>query len=136
MNFKILGIEHVGLAQNSENSELSSFFENVLNLSKNTEIIEEQKVLTEIFDTGSGKIELLSATEPESVINKYLTKKGQSAHHIALLVDNLEEVLKYLKSKNVQLIDKTPKSGADNMIIAFVHPRSTPGILLEFCQKV
>ena len=136
MNFKILGIEHVGLAQNSENSELSSFFENVLNLSKNTEIIEEQKVLTEIFDTGSGKIELLSATEPESVINKYLTKKGQSAHHIALLVDNLEEVLKYLKSKNVQLIDKTLKSGADNMIIAFVHPRSTPGILLEFCQKV
>ena len=70
-----------------------------LNISKKTEIVEGQKVLTEIFDTGAGKIELLSATEPESVITKYLAKKGQSAHHIALLVDNLEEALKYLKSK-------------------------------------
>ena len=135
MNFKILGIEHIGVAQNSSNSQLSSFLENILNLSKNTEIIDDQKVLTEIFDTGSGKIELLSATEPESVIAKYLAKKGQSAHHIALLVDNLEEALKYLKSKNIKLIDETPKLGADNMMIAFVHPRSTPGILLEFCQK-
>ena len=135
MNFKILGIEHVGLAQNTSNSELSSFLENILNFSKNTEIVDDQKVLTEIFDTGSGKIELLSATDSESVITKYLAKKGQSTHHIALLVDNLEEALKYLKSKNVQLIDETPKSGADNMIIAFVHPHSTPGILLELCQK-
>ena len=135
MNFKILGIEHIGLAQNSSNSELSSFFKNILNLSKSIEIIDDQKVLTEIFDTGSGKIELLSATSPESVIAKYLTKKGQSAHHIALLVDNLEEALKYLKSKNIQLIDEKPKLGADNMIIAFVHPCSTPGILLELCQK-
>ena len=135
MNFKILGIEHIGVAQNSSNSELSSFMENILNLSKNTEIVDDQKVLTEIFDTGSGKIELLSATEPESVITKYLAKKGQSAHHIALLVDNLEEALKYLKSKDIKLIDETPKLGADNMMIAFVHPRSTPGILLEFCQK-
>ena len=135
MNFKILGIEHIGIAQSSSNSELSSFMENILNLSKNTAIVDDQKVLTEIFDTGSGKIELLSATEPESVITKYLAKKGQSAHHIALLVDNLEEALKYLKSKNVKLIDETPKLGADNMIIAFVHPHSTPGILLEFCQK-
>ena len=135
MGFKILGIEHVGLAQNTSNGELSSFLENILNLSKDTGAVDNQKVLTEIFDTGSGKIELLSATESESVITKYLAKKGQSAHHIALLVDNLEEVLKYLKSKNVQLIDETPKLGADNMMIAFVHPRSTPGILLEFCQK-
>ena len=74
MNFKILGIEHIGLAQNSSNSELSSFFEDVLALSKSTEIVDEQKVLTEIFDTGSGKIELLSATDPESVITKYLIR--------------------------------------------------------------
>ena len=72
----------------------------------------------------------------DSVINKYLAKKGESAHHIALLVDNLEEALKYLKSKNVKLIDRRPKRGADNMIIAFVHPHSTPGILLELCQKI
>ena len=135
MDFKILGLEHVGLAQNTSNGELSSFLENILNLSKDTEVVDDQKVLTEIFDTGSGKIELLSTTDSESVITKYLVKKGQSAHHIALLVDNLEEALKYLKSKNVQLIDETPKLGAENMMIAFVHPHSTPGILLELCQK-
>ena len=105
MNFKILGIEHIGIAQSSSDSELSSFLKNILNLSKNTEIVDDQKVLTEIFDTGSGKIELLSATEPESVITKYLAKKGQSAHHIALLGDNLEEALKYLKSRGVSQDD-------------------------------
>ena len=136
MNFKILGIEHIGLAQNSSNSELASFFENILNLPKSNEIVDDQKVLTEIFDTGSGKIELLSATDPESVITKYLAKKGQSVHHIPLLVDNLEEALRYLKSKNIKLIDEVPKLGADNMMIAFVHPHSSPGILLELCQQI
>ena len=92
--------------------------------------------MTEIFDTGAGKIELLSATDQDSIINKYLAKKGQSAHHIALLVDNLEEALKYLKSKNIKLIDEVPKLGADNMMIAFIHPHSTPGILLELCQQI
>jgi len=135
MNFKVLGIEHIGLAQKSENGELSLFLKDVLQLSRNVETVEEQKVLTEIFDTGSGKIELLSATESDSLITKYLSKKGQSAHHIALLVDNLDEALKYLKSKNIKLIDEVPKLGADNMRIAFIHPSSTPGILLEFCQK-
>tara|TARA_B110000116_G_scaffold205924_1_gene181133 strand:- start:119 stop:529 length:411 start_codon:yes stop_codon:yes gene_type:complete len=135
MNFKVLGIEHIGLAQKSENGELSLFLKDVLQLSRNVETVEEQKVLTEIFDTGSGKIELLSATESDSLITKYLSKKGQSAHHIALLVDNLDEALKYLKSKNIKLIDEVPKLGADNMRIAFIHPSSTPGILLELCQK-
>ena len=135
MNFKILGIEHIGIAQDKNSDKLSSFFENILNISKKTEIVEDQKVLTEIFDTGAGKIELLSATDPESVINKYLAKKGESVHHIAILVDDLNEALDYLKSKNVKLINKTPQKGADNMKIAFVHPHSTPGILLELCQE-
>ena len=135
MNFKILGIEHIGIAQDKNSDKLSSFFENILNISKKTEIVEDQKVLTDIFDTGAGKIELLSATDKESVINKYLAKKGESVHHIAILVDNLNEALNYLKSKNVKLINETPQKGADNMRIAFVHPHSTPGILLELCQE-
>ena len=136
MNFKILGIEHIGIAQDKDSDKLSSFFENILNISKKTEIVEDQKVLTDIFDTGAGKIELLSATDKESVINKYLAKKGESVHHIAILVDDLNKALGYLKSKNVKLINETPQKGADNMRIAFVHPHSTPGILLELCQEV
>ena len=135
MNFKILGIEHIGIAQDKDSDKLSSFFENILNISKKTEVVENQKVLTDIFDTGAGKIELLSATDTESVINKYLAKKGESVHHIAILVDDLNEALDYLKSKNVKLINETPQKGADNMRIAFVHPHSTPGILLELCQE-
>ena len=135
MNFKILGIEHIGIAQDKNSDKLSSFFENILNISKKTEVVENQKVLTDIFDTGAGKIELLSATDTESVINKYLAKKGESVHHIAILVDNLNEALDYLKSKNVKLINESPQKGADNMKIAFVHPHSTPGILLELCQE-
>ena len=136
MDFKILGIEHVGIAQNQDSNKLSSFFEDTLNMSKKTEIVDEQKVLTEIFDTGSGKIELLSATDKDSVINKYLAKKGESVHHIAILVDNLDETLKHLKSKNIKLIDHSPQKGADNKKIVFIHPHSTPGILLELCQEV
>ena len=134
MNFKILGIEHIGIAQDKNSDKLSSFFENILNISKKSEVVENQKVLTDIFDKGAGKIELLSATDKESVINKYLAKKGESVHHIAILVDDLNEALDYLKSKNVKLINETPQKGADNMRIAFVHPHSTPGILLELCQ--
>ena len=136
MNFKILGIEHIGIAQDKDSDKLSSFFENILNISKKTEVVENQKVLTDIFDTGAGKIELLSATDTESVINKYLAKKGESVHHIAILVDDLNKALDYLKSKNVKLINETPQRGADNMRIAFVHPHSTPGILLELCQEI
>ena len=135
MNFKILGIEHIGIAQDTDSDKLSSFFESILNIPKKSEVVEDQKVLTEIFDTGAGKIELLSATDTESVINKYLAKKGESVHHIAILVDDLNEALDYLKSKNVKLINETPQKGADNMRIAFVHPHSTPGILLELCQQ-
>jgi len=135
MDFKILGIEHVGIAQNQDSNKLSSFFEDILNMSKKTEIVDEQKVLTEIFDTGSGKIELLSASDKDSVINKYLAKKGESIHHIAILVDNLDAALNYLKLKNVKLINETPQKGADSMKIAFIHPHSTPGMLLELCQE-
>ena len=135
MEFKILGIEHIGIAQDKDSDKLSSFFEDILNMSKKTEIVKGEKVLTEIFDTGAGKIELLSATDKDSVISKYLAKKGESIHHIAILVDNLEVTLDYLKSKNVKLINETPQKGADNMKIAFIHPHSTPGMLLEFCQE-
>ena len=136
MNFKILGIDHIGIATNDNSITLSNFFENILNIPLKEEIVEEQMVLTKIFNTGAGKIELLSATNRKSVINKFLLKKGESVHHLAILVDNIDNALKYLKEKDIKLINEKPEHGADNMKIAFVHPHSTPGILLEFCQKI
>lgn len=136
MNFKILGIDHIGIATNDNSITLSNFFENILNIPLKEEIVEEQMVLTKIFNTGAGKIELLSATNRKSVINKFLLKKGESVHHLAILVDNIDNALKYLKENDIKLINEKPEYGADNMKIAFVHPHSTPGILLEFCQKI
>ena len=136
MKFKILGIEHIGIAQNSGSNELSNFFSDSLNLHSTSELLDDQKVITEIFDTGAGKIELLYPSDKSSVIDKFLSKKGQSIHHVAILVDNIEQLVKHLMLKNVKLINKTPQIGADNKKIIFIHPHSTPGMLLEFCQEI
>ena len=136
MKFKILGIEHIGIAQNSGSNELSNFFSDTLNLHSTSELVDDQKVITEIFDTGAGKIELLYPSDKSSVIDKFLSKKGQSIHHVAILVDNIEQLVKHLMLKNVKLIHETPQIGADNKKIIFIHPHSTPGMLLEFCQEI
>ena len=136
MKFKILGIEHIGIAQNSGSNELSNFFSDTLNLHSTSELVDDQKVITEIFDTGAGKIELLYPSDKSSVIDKFLSKKGQSIHHVAILVDNIEQLVKHLMLKNVKLINETPQIGADNKKIIFIHPHSTPGMLLEFCQEI
>tara|TARA_B100000614_G_C14157539_1_gene331251 strand:+ start:110 stop:520 length:411 start_codon:yes stop_codon:yes gene_type:complete len=135
MNFKVLGIEHIGIATNDNSKKLSIFFERILKLPLKKEIVKNQKVLTEIFETGNGKIELLSATEESSVINKFLNKKGDSIHHLAIRVDNIFNAIEYLQENGIELINNTPQEGADNMIIIFIHPNSTPGLLLELCQN-
>tara|TARA_B100000609_G_C17158211_1_gene404679 strand:- start:520 stop:930 length:411 start_codon:yes stop_codon:yes gene_type:complete len=135
MNFKVLGIEHIGIATNDNSKKLSLFFERILKLPLKREIVKNQKVLTEIFETGNGKIELLSATEESSVINKFLNKKGDSIHHLAIRVDNIFNAIEYLQENGIELINNTPQDGADNMIIIFIHPNSTPGLLLELCQN-
>jgi len=135
MNFKVLGIEHIGIATNDNSKKLSLFFERILKLPLKKEIVKNQKVLTEIFETGNGKIELLSATEESSVINKFLNKKGDSIHHLAIRVDNIFNAIEYLQENGIELINNTPQDGADNMIIIFIHPNSTPGLLLELCQN-
>ena len=136
MKFTILGIEHVGIAQNTNSEQLSNFFSDILKLPNEREFVENQKVITEIFDTGAGKIELLFPSEESSVISKFLSKKGQSMHHIAISVDNIDELIKHLLSNDIKLINEKPQTGADNKKIIFIHPHSTPGILLEFCQEI
>lgn len=132
---KILGIEHVGIAFN-DREKSSVFFNDILNLGQsNIENILDQKVLTEIFDTGKGKIELLEPTNSNSPISNFLSKKGNGIHHIALEVDKLDEWLDHLQKNNIKLIDNIPRRGAENFKIAFIHPENTGGILVELCQK-
>ena len=134
--FKILGIEHVGIAMENMDG-ISAFFSDILGLEySGSEKIDDQQVITDIFNTGRGKLEFLQATCPDSPISKFIEKKGVGMHHIALLVDNIRAALDYLQKEGIDLIDTTPRIGAEGLHIAFLHPRSTGGILVELCQKV
>ena len=135
MNFKILGIEHVAIAVN-DLDQPADIFGNILGINRSsTEEIADQKVITDIFDTGAGKIELLKATSEESPITKFLDSRGPGVHHIAFQVDNLVLALEELSEAGVTLIDTEPRIGAEGMLIAFLHPKSTGGVLVELCQK-
>jgi methylmalonyl-CoA/ethylmalonyl-CoA epimerase len=132
---KILGIEHIGIAV--DNLEKSAPFWKLL-LNNNdpiSEQIEEQKVVTEIFDTDKGKIELLEATSPESPIAKFIVKRGQGIHHICLHVENINQAIEELNEAGIELIDQTPRVGTEGYLIAFIHPRSTGGVLVELAEK-
>ena len=135
MNFKILGIEHVAIAVNNLEKP-SDLFGNLLGINHtSTEEIHDQKVITDIFDTGAGKVELLKSTSDDSPITKFLEKRGPGVHHVAFRVDNLALALEELSEAGVTLIDTEPRIGAEGMLIAFLHPKSTSGVLVELCQK-
>ena len=130
MSFKILGIEHVAIAVSSL-KEPSKVFRDILGIDNtSTEEVIDQKVVTDIFDTGRGKVELLKATSDDSPISNFLEKKGNGVHHIAFLVDDLEIALKDLAESGVELIDKSPRIGEEGMLIEFLHPKSTGGVLV------
>ncbi|MGB5553831.1 MAG: methylmalonyl-CoA epimerase [Flavobacteriaceae bacterium] len=129
-------IEHVGIAvKNLDASNL--LFENLLGTPhyKIEEVLSEG-VKTSFFKTGPNKIELLEATSADSPIAKFIAKKGEGIHHIAFAVDNIEAEMKRLKQAGFQLLSETPKKGADNKLVAFVHPKSANGILVELCQEI
>ena len=135
MNFKILGIEHVAIAVSSL-KEPSKVFGDILGIDNtSTEEVVDQKVVTDIFDTGRGKVELLEATSDDSPVSNFLEKRGNGVHHIAFLVDDLKIALKDLAESGIDLIDRSPRIGAEGMLIAFLHPKSTGGVLVELCQK-
>ena len=91
---------------------------------------------TSFFKIGENKIELLEATSPESAISKFIEKKGEGVHHIAFEVENIYAEIERLKKEGFQLIHETPKKGADNKLICFLHPKSTNGVLIELCQEI
>ena len=132
---KILGIEHVGIAVANIKQD-SPFWHLLLKYSENySEEVEEQKVNTNIFDTGRGKIELLEATSDESPIAKFIEKRGKGIHHICLHVEDIVHAMIELKENGVELIDKSPRIGAEGYLIAFIHPKSTGGVLVELAEK-
>jgi methylmalonyl-CoA/ethylmalonyl-CoA epimerase len=128
-------IEHIGIAVKNLD-EAIAYYENVLGLKcYKIEDVEDQKVKTAFFKIGETKIELLESTTPDSPVGKFIEKRGEGIHHIAFAVDNLSEKLKKVEQKGIQLIDKVPKKGAEGLDIAFLHPKSTFGVLTEFCEK-
>ena len=133
--FKILAIEHVGVAVEKMEG-LSSIFSDVLGLECiGSEDVKDQQVITDIYQLYNSKIEFLKATSIDSTIAQFIEKKGEGMHHIALLVDHLQLALDYLKGQGIHLIDKKPRIGAEGLSIAFIHPKSTGGILVELCEN-
>ncbi len=133
--FKILGIEHVGIAVKDLNS-ISEIFGELLGLDLHRrEKVDDQQVITDIYHAGKDKLEFLKATSPDSPIAKFLGKRPEGMHHIALIVDDIQSALNYLNENDVQLIDSSPRIGAEGLQVAFIHPKSTGGVLVELCEK-
>ncbi len=128
-------IEHLGIAVKSIEAALP-YFENVLGLECYAiEEVAEQKVKTAFLKVGETKIELLESTAPDGPVGKFIEKKGEGVHHLAFAVNGLQSALDFAAEKGVQLIDKTPRKGAEGLDIAFLHPKSTFGVLTELCSK-
>ena len=133
--FKILGIEHVGIAVKDLNS-ISEIFGELLGLDLHRrEKVDDQQVITDIYHAGKDKLEFLKATSPDSPISKFLGKRPEGMHHIALIVNDIQSALNYLNENDVQLIDSSPRIGAEGLQVAFINPKSTVGVLVELCEK-
>ncbi len=126
-------IEHIGIAVTNLEESIA-YYENVMGLECYAiEEVTDQKVRTAFFKVGDTKIELLESTDPEGPIGKYIEKKGPGIHHLAFAVDKVEESLKHAEKEGVRLIDQAPRNGAEGLKIGFLHPKSTFGVLTEFC---
>ena len=129
-------IEHLGIAVKDINTS-NELFSKLLNTQPyKEESVESEGVITSFFKVGESKIELLQATNPESPIAKFIEKKGEGIHHIAFNVSDIDAEISRLQDEGFELIHKAPKKGADNMMIAFLHPKSTNGVLIEICQEI
>jgi methylmalonyl-CoA/ethylmalonyl-CoA epimerase len=128
-------IEHIGIAvRNLEES--IKFYEDTFGLKCYAiEEVKDQKVRTAFFKVGQTKIELLESTEPDGPIGKFIEKRGEGVHHIAFAVKNIKSTLTETEEKGIQVIDKQPRKGAEEFDIAFLHPKSTFGVLIELCEK-
>ncbi|MFY8171312.1 MAG: methylmalonyl-CoA epimerase [Sphingobacteriaceae bacterium] len=128
-------IEHIGIAVKSIDSSTSLFAKLFAKNAYKREEVLSEGVITEFFQLGDNKIELLEATHAESPIAKFIEKKGEGIHHIAFEVSDIVAEMKRLKQEGFQLLSEEPKNGADNKLVCFLHPKSTNGVLIELCQS-
>ena len=131
----MLKTEHIGIAV-KELSISIPLFEKLLNSQcYKTEMVESEKVNTAFFKAGETKIELLESTDPDGVIAKFIERKGEGLHHIAFEVADIKAEMKRLQSEGFVLLNEEPKTGADNKLVCFLHPKGTNGVLVELCQE-
>ena len=129
-------IEHIGIAVKDLDVS-NALFEKLFGApAYKSEEVASEGVITSFFENGPNKIELLAATNPDSPIAKFIKKKGEGIHHIAFDVEDIEKEIDRLKKEGFVVLNEIPKKGADNKIIAFLHPKSTNGVLIELCQEI
>ncbi|WP_445736103.1 methylmalonyl-CoA epimerase [Mariniflexile sp.] len=129
-------IEHIGIAVKNLEDSNQLFSKLFGEASYKTEIVESEGVKTWFFKVGNNKIELLEATDKDSPIAKFIDKKGEGIHHIAFDVDDIEDEVKRLTKEGFVILNETPKKGADNKLVVFLHPKSINGVLIELCQEI
>ena len=128
-------IEHLGIAV-KDLATSNTLFEKLLGTAPyKQEAVESENVITSFFKTGESKVELLQATHPDSAIAKFIEKRGEGLHHVAFDVEDIHAEIARLKAEGFVFINETPKEGADNKLIAFLHPKSTNGMLVELCME-
>jgi methylmalonyl-CoA/ethylmalonyl-CoA epimerase len=129
-------IEHIGIAVKDIDQSNALFASLFGKAHYKIEDVESEGVKTSFFQSGPNKIELLQATNDNSPIAKFIEKKGEGMHHIAFAVDDIESEIERLKTEGFEMIHNVPKKGADNKLIAFLHPKATNGVLIELCQDI
>jgi methylmalonyl-CoA/ethylmalonyl-CoA epimerase len=133
MNIK--HIEHIGIAVSDLQQAIETYEALLDRPCYKTESVVSEKVDTAFFQTGDSKIELLGASDEDSVIAKYVQKRGEGLHHVAFAVEDIRAEMKRLKEAGFRLLQDEPKQGADNKLVAFVHPKNSRGVLIELCQE-
>ena len=128
-------IEHIGIAVKDLEAANNTYKAVLGEEPYKTETVESEGVSTSFFKVGESKIELLAATRPDSPISKFIEKRGEGIHHMAFYVDDIRAEIERLKKEGFRLLNEEPKPGADNKIVAFMHPKDANGVLIELCQE-
>ena len=133
---KILGIEHLGIAVNSIDKS-APFWKHILQIPhRSTEDVTDLGVVTDIYDTGKGKVELLESMGEDTPIGKFLNNRGPGIHHVCFEVSDINSAIKELKDNNINILSEKPTIGAEGYKVVFIHPKSTGGVLVELAEKV